>query len=98
MCENLVWIGGAFQELSCPQNFFPGGRNPLLGGLHLTCEAYFRARMSYSSRKSCVKIRSGLVEIGGMLSLRGAEDPPIRGGGGVTCNLRCPFSNLAEVF
>ena len=76
-------------------SIFHGVRNPLLGGLHLTCEAHFQTRMSYSSQKSCLKIWFGLVEIGGMLSLRGAEDPLLRG---VTCNLRCPFSNLAEVF
>ena len=43
-----------------------GGRNPLLEGLHTTFDAHFRTRMSYSSRKSCVKIWFGLVEIGGM--------------------------------
>ena len=43
-----------------------GGRNPLLGGLHLTFDAHFRTQMSYSSQKSCVKIWFGLVEIGGM--------------------------------
>ena len=33
---------------------FLGGRNPLLGGgLHLTFDAHFRTRMSYSSQKSC---------------------------------------------
>ena len=31
ICVNLVRIGWAFQELSCPQTFFYGGRNPLLG-------------------------------------------------------------------
>ena len=36
------------------------------GGLHVTCDAHFRTRMSYSSQKSCVKIWFGLVEIGGM--------------------------------
>ena len=86
----------------CPQTFFPGGgggKNTLLGGLHLTRDVHIRTRMSYSSQKSCVKIWFGLVEIGGMLILRGggeAEDPPIRGGG-VTCDLRCPFSNLAKL-
>ena len=47
----------------------------ILGGLHLTCDAKFRTRVSYSSQKSCVKIWFGLVEIGGMLILRRAEDP-----------------------
>ena len=47
---------------------FSGGRNPLLGGggLHVTCDAHFRTRMSYSSQKSCVKIWLGLIKIGGM--------------------------------
>ena len=45
---------------------FSGGRNPLLGGLHLTFDAHFRTRMSYSSQKSRVQIWFGLVEIGGM--------------------------------
>ena len=40
----------------------------------MTCDAQFRTRMSYSSQKSCVRIRFGLVEIGGMLIFRGAED------------------------
>ena len=31
MCENLVRIGWAFQELSCPQTFFLGGQKPPLG-------------------------------------------------------------------
>ena len=75
MCENLVQIGWAFQELSCPQTFFRGGINSLLGGLHLTCDARFRTRMSYSSQKSCVKIWFWLVEIGGMLMLRGRKIP-----------------------
>ena len=43
-----------------------GGRDPLLGGLHLSFDAHFWTRMSYSSQKSCVKIWFGLVEIGGM--------------------------------
>ena len=47
-----------------------GGQKHPLGGLHLTCDAHFRTRMSYSSQKSCVKIWFGLVEIGGMLILR----------------------------
>ena len=65
--------------------------------LHLTCDAHFRTWMSYSSQKSCVKIWFGLVEIGGMLIFRGVwgQKPPIRG---VTCDLRCPFSNLSELF
>ena len=50
--------------------------------------------MSYSRQNSCVEIWFGLVEIGGMLILRGAEDPLL---GGVTCDLRCPFLNLTEV-
>ena len=49
--------------------------------------------------KSHVKIWFGLVEIGGMLSLRGggAEDPLLEGMG-VTCEMRCLFANLAELF
>ena len=45
----------------------------------MTCEAHFQTRMSYSSQKSRVKIWFGLVEIGGMLSLRVAEDPLLGG-------------------
>ena len=52
-------------------NIFLWGRNPLLEGLHLTCDAHFWTRMSYSSQKSCVEIWFGLVEIGSMLILRG---------------------------
>ena len=69
--------------------------SPIMGGLHLTSDVHFRTRMSCSSQKSCVKIWFGLVEIRGMLILRGAGDPLL---GGVTYDLRCPFSNLAEVF
>ena len=48
-----------------------GGQKPAIRGLHLTCDAYFQTRMSYSSQKSCVRIWFGLVEIGGMLIFRG---------------------------
>ena len=73
-----------------------GAETPIWGGrLHLTCDAHFRTRMCYSFQKSYVKIWFGLAEIGGMLSLRGAEDPLL---GGLTCELRCPFSNLPELF
>ena len=54
---------------------FSGGRNPLLGGLHLTFDAHFRTRMSYSSQKSYVRIFLGLVEIGGMLIFRERQKP-----------------------
>ena len=63
----------------------------------MTRDAHFRTRMNYSSQNSCVKIWFGLVELGGILMLRGAEDPQL-GGGDVTFDLRCPFSNLAELF
>ena len=62
-----------------------GGGDPYYGGLHLTWDAHFRTRMSYSRQKSCVKIWFGLVEIGGMLMLRGVEDP-LLGGLHVTCD------------
>ena len=39
MCENLVRIGWAFQEL-CPQTFFLGGRNPLLRGGGVTFDLW----------------------------------------------------------
>ena len=94
ICVNLVRIGWAFQELSCPQTFFYGADTPYYGGSHLNWDDHFWTRMSYSSQKSCVEIWFGLVEIGGMLILRGAEDPLL---GGVTCDLRCLFLNLAEV-
>ena len=92
-----IWFGlvEPFKSYRVHKHFSGRGINPLLRGLHLTCDAHFRTRMSYSSQKSFVKIWFGLVEIGGMLILRGAEGPLL---GGVTCDLRCPFSNLAEVF
>ena len=74
---------------------FFGGRNPLFGGLHLTYDSHFRTRMSYSSQKSWVKIWVGLIEIGDMFILREGRNPLLRG---VTCDLQCPFSNLAEIF
>ena len=101
MCENLVRIGRAFQELSCPQTFFfcgggggGGAETPIRRGLYVTCDAHFRTRTCYSSQKSCVKIWFGLVEIGGV-HFQGGQKPPIRG---VTCDLRCHSSNLAELF
>ena len=70
---NLVRIGWALQELSCPQTFFYGADAPIRGGgSHLNCDAHFWTRMSYSSQKSFVEIWFVLVEIGGMLILRGA--------------------------
>ena len=99
--KSHVWkFGSDWLSLSwviVSTNIFPwgGGRNPLLGGLHLTCDAHIRTQIKYSSQKSCVKIWFGLVEIVGMLMLRGAEDPLL---GGVTCYLRSSFSNLAELF
>ena len=59
-------------------NIFPRGQKPPIkvgGGLYLTCDAYFRTRKSYSNQKSCVKIWFGLVEIRGMLMLRGRKTP-----------------------
>ena len=47
------------------------GAEASLEGLHLTCDAHFRTRLSYSSQKSCVKIWFGLVEIGGTCIFRG---------------------------
>ena len=64
--------------------FLRGQKPPFGGGGHLTCDAHFRTQMCYCSQKSCVNIWFGLVEIGGMLSLTGAEDPLL---GGVTCDL-----------
>ena len=90
-----IWFGLAepFKSYGVHKHFSGGGgQKPLIGGgLHLTFDAHFRTRMSYSSQKSCVKIWSGLVEIGGML-------PPPLPLGEVTGDLRCPYSNLAEVF
>ena len=43
---------------------FQGGRSPLLGGWGwgVTYDTNFRTWLSYSSKKSCVKIWFGLVE------------------------------------
>ena len=92
-----IWFGlvEPFKSYHVHKHFSGAGIYPLLGVIHLPCDAHFRTRMSYSSQKSCVKIWFGLVEIGGMLMLSGPEDPLLRG---VTCDLRCPVSNLAELF
>ena len=42
--------------------FKGGGRNPVLGALHVTCDPHLRTWPSYSSQKSCVKIWFGLVK------------------------------------
>ena len=80
---------------------FSGGQKPPLGGLLLICDAHLQTRMSYSSQKSCVKIRFGLIEIGGMLIFGGGGGGGFSRSnllGGIKCDLRCPFSNLAELF
>ena len=97
MCENLVWIRWAFQELSFE---FSGGRNPLLGGLHVTCDAPFRTWPSYSRQKSCVKI---LGRIGWVFQELSCPQTFFLGGrntllGGVTFDLWSPFSNSDEWF
>ena len=46
-----------------------------------------------------MKIWFGSIEIGGMLIFREAEALYlVGGGGGVTCDLHCSFSNLSELF
>ena len=39
-----------------------GAEDPLLRGLHVTCDAHFRTYVSSSRQKSCVKIWFGLIE------------------------------------
>ena len=51
----------------------------------MTCDAHFQTQMSYFSQKSSVKIWFELVEIRGMLILRGMEFP-LLGGLHVTCD------------
>ena len=79
---------------------FKGGRNPLLVGLHVTCDPHLRTWPSYSSQKSCVKIWFGLLKPFKSYRVhkhfsRGAEDPLF---GGFTCDLWCPFSNSDVLF
>ena len=73
--ESAVFSGLNFIKIIGIWIFRMGGRNPLLGGLHVTCDAHFRTRLSCSSQKSCVKIWFRLVEIGGTWLFRGAEAP-----------------------
>ena len=66
----------------------------------MACDAHFRTRMGYFSQKLVVKIWFGLVEPFKSYHLNflgdgGGQNPPIRG---ATCDLQCPFSNLAELF
>ena len=56
-----IWFGLVEPFKSYYLNF-SGGRNTLLGRLHVTCDAHFRTWLSYSSQKSCVKIWFELVE------------------------------------
>ena len=53
------------------------------GGVHVTCNAHFRTRISYSSQKSCVKIWFWLVEPfkNYHLNFLWGQKPPIGGGG-----------------
>ena len=83
LCKfGLDWLSPSRVIVST--NIFLWGRLPLLGGgSHLNCDAHFWTRMSYSSQNSCVEIWFGLVEIGGMLILRGTE---VEGGLHVTCD------------
>ena len=90
-----IWFGlvKPFKSYRVHKHFSAGGeggQKPPLGELHLTCDAHFRTRTCYSSQKSSVKIWFGLVEIEGMLSLRGFR--------GVTYDLPCPFSNSDVLF
>ena len=64
MCENLIRIGWVFQELSFEfsRGEGGGGQKPLLGGLHMTCDAHFRSWLSYSSQKSYMEIWFRLTE------------------------------------
>ena len=63
----------------------------------MTCDAYFRTQISYSSQKSCVKIWFGLVEPfkSYHLNFPWEQKSPITG---VACDLQCSFSDLAELF
>ena len=70
LCKfGLDWL--SLSRVIVSTNIFLWGRHPLLGGLHLNCDAHFWTRMSYSSQKSCVEIWFGLIEIRSMLILRG---------------------------
>ena len=42
--------------------FSRGAEAPYQSGLHVTCDAHFQTRISYSNQKSCVKIWFGLVK------------------------------------
>ena len=76
-----------------------------MGVLHVTCDTHLRTWPIYFTQKSCVKIWFGLVEPFKSYRVHkqtykhpkfsGGQKPPIRG---VTCDLRCPFSNLDELF
>ena len=78
--------------------FSGGQKSPIKGGggYIWPLMPIFRTRMSYSSQKSC----ENLVWIGWnrrYVKFHGGrgQKPPIRG---VTCDLRCPFSYMAELF
>ena len=97
-----IWFGLVEPFKSYHFNFLGGGgRNPLLGGLHVTCDAHFRTWPSYSNQKSCVKIWFRLVEPFKSYHVHkhfsGRAETPI-GGGGFTFDLRCPFSNSDVLF
>ena len=62
MCENLVLIGWACQELLWYRSKGRVSRNPLLWGLHVTCDANIQTWQSNSSQKPWVKIWFRLVE------------------------------------
>ena len=72
-----IWFGlvEPFKSYRGNKQFSGGGEKTPIRGVTFDCDAHFRTRMSYSSQKSCVKSLFGLVEIGGMLILRGPETP-----------------------
>ena len=79
ICVNLVRIGWAFQELSCPTNIFLWGKNPVGEGVtfDLWCP-YLNSDELFQSKVMC----GNLVWIGWNWRYVNFEGRPLLGGGG----------------
>ena len=82
-----IWFGlvVSFKSYHVHKHFSGWQKPPIRGGYIWPVMSIFELGWAISVKKSCVKICFGLVEIGGMLILRGRKTP-LWGGLYVTCD------------